>query len=51
MFPYDYGNCFNVGPIRKIRKLLFHKYEIVKVEFLIKKESINIVSLKLYSKK
>lgn len=48
--PYDHGNIFNVDPLRT-RKLLLHKHEIIKLEFLIKKDSITIIPLKLYWKK
>lgn len=48
--PYEHGNRFNVEPLRT-RKLLLHKHEIIKLEFLIKKESITIIPLKLYWKK
>lgn len=48
--PYDHGNIYNVDPIRT-RKLLLHKKEIIKLEFLRKKEAITIVPLKMYWKK
>lgn len=48
--PYDHGNIYNVDPIRT-RKLLLHKKEIIKLEFLRKKDAITIVPLKMYWKK
>lgn len=48
--PYEHGNIYNVEPTRT-RKLLLHKNEIIKLEFLRKKESITIIPTKLYWKK
>lgn len=48
--PYEHGNIFNVDPYRT-RKLLLHKNEIIKLIFLLKKESCTIVPLKIYWKK
>lgn len=45
--PYEHGNIYNVEPTRT-RKLLLHKNEIIKLEFLRKKESITIIPIKLY---
>ena len=45
--PYEKGNIFNKDPIR-IRKLLLHKKEIVKLLEKTKKQGYTIVPLKIY---
>lgn len=46
---YEFGNIWNLETDRK-RKLLLHKKEIVKLEHLIKKDSLTIVPTKIYFK-
>ncbi|MDR3304769.1 MAG: SsrA-binding protein SmpB [Clostridiales Family XIII bacterium] len=45
--PYDYGNRFNVDPLRP-RKLLVHKKEIRKLIAEVKREGLTIVPLRIY---
>ena len=45
--PYDKGNIFNRDPLRP-RKLLIHKYEIIKLESKIKEKGYAIVPVEVY---
>lgn len=45
--PYEKGNIFNPDPMR-IRKLLMHKKEILKLFGLVGKEGYTLVPLKMY---
>ncbi len=47
--PYEHGNIFNRDPMR-VRKLLMHKREILKLFGLIKQQSFTLVPLSLYFK-
>lgn len=47
--PYEKGNIFNKDPLR-IRKLLLHKVEILKLEAKMKEKGMTIVPLKIYFK-
>lgn len=47
--PYEHGNIFNKDPLRP-RKLLLHKYEIVKLESKIKERGYAIVPVEVYFK-
>jgi len=47
--PYEKGNIFNRDPMR-VRKLLMHKKEIMKLLGLIKQESYTLIPLSLYFK-
>lgn len=47
--PYEHGNIFNRDPMR-VRKLLMHKREIMKLLGLIKQQSYTLVPLSLYFK-
>ncbi len=44
---YTYGNIFNHDPLR-IRRLLMHKKEILKLQIKVKKEGMTIIPLKVY---
>lgn len=44
---YAYGNLFNHEPTR-VRKLLMHKKEILKMSMKVKKEGMTIIPLKIY---
>ena len=44
---YKYGNLFNHEPTR-IRKLLMHKKEILKMSLRVKKEGMTIIPLRIY---
>ena len=44
---YKYGNLFNHEPTR-VRKLLMHKKEILKMSLRVKKEGMTIIPLKIY---
>lgn len=44
---YAYGNIFNHDPTR-IRKLLMHKREILKLSMKVKKEGMTIIPTKVY---
>ena len=44
---YTYGNVFNHEPTR-IRKLLMHKKEILKMSMKVKKDGMTIIPLKIY---
>lgn len=48
--PYDQGNQFNHEPLRT-RKLLLHKYEILKLLGRIKEKGYTLIPLNLYFKK
>ncbi|MBO6047946.1 MAG: SsrA-binding protein SmpB [Erysipelotrichaceae bacterium] len=45
--PYEKGNIFNHDP-RRLRKLLLHKKEIVKLEKKIKEDGLTVIPTKLY---
>ena len=45
--PYEKGNVFNKDPMR-VRKLLMHKKEIMRLYGLIGKEGYTLVALKMY---
>lgn len=47
--PYENGNIFNRDPIR-VRKLLLHKREILKLFGQIKQEGLTLIPLSLYFK-
>lgn len=47
--PYDYGNRFNRDPMR-VRKLLLHKREIMRLFGLVKQQGLALVPLSLYFK-
>lgn len=47
--PYERGNIFNKDPLR-VRKLLFHTYEIRKIEGKIREQGYTLVPLKVYFK-
>lgn len=47
--PYEKGNIFNRDPIR-LRKLLMHKKEIMKLYGTLKQEGLTLVPLSLYFK-
>ena len=47
--PYDKGNIFNRDPFR-VRKLLMHKKEIMRLFGLVKQESYTLIPLSLYFK-
>lgn len=44
---YEHGNIFNHEPTR-IRKLLMHKKEILKLSMKVKKDGMTIIPLKIY---
>ena len=48
--PYDQGNRFNHDPLRT-RKLLLHKYEILKLFGKIKEKGYTLIPLNMYFKK
>ena len=48
--PYEQGNRFNTDPLRT-RKLLLHKYEIVKLIGATKEKGYTLIPLNLYFKK
>lgn len=48
--PYEQGNRFNHEPLRT-RKLLVHKYELRKLDMLLKTKGYTLVPLKIYFKK
>ena len=48
--PYEKGNIFNRDPLRP-RKLLLHKYEIIKLEGKIKEKGYTIVPVEVYFNK
>ena len=45
--PYDFGNIFNRDPMR-VRRLLMHKKEILRLYGQIKQEGLTLVPLKFY---
>ena len=48
--PYEQGNRFNHDPLRT-RKLLLHKYEIIKLLGKIQEKGYTLIPLNLYFKK
>ncbi len=48
--PYDKGNVFNRDPFR-VRKLLIHKREIMRLLGKVKQEGLTLIPLSLYFKK
>ena len=47
--PYNKGNIFNKDPLR-VRRLLMHKKEIIKLHYRIKQDGLTLVPLSLYFK-
>ena len=47
--PYEKGNIFNKDPLR-VRKLLLHRYEINKLESVLKEKGLTLVPLRVYFK-
>ena len=47
--PYEKGNIFNKDPLR-VRKLLMHKREILKLSNAIKQEGLTLIPLSVYLK-
>ena len=47
--PYDHGNIFNKDPMR-VRKLLLHKKEIMRMFGLVKQQGLALIPLSLYFK-
>ena len=47
--PYEHGNIFNRDPIR-VRRLLLHKKEIMKLFGQVKQEGLTLIPLSLYFK-
>lgn len=47
--PYEHGNIFNKDPMR-VRKLLLHKREIMRLFGLVKQQGLALVPLSLYFK-
>ena len=47
--PYDKGNIFNKDPLR-VRKLLMHKREILRLFGLVKQDGLTLIPLSLYFK-
>lgn len=47
--PYEQGNIFNKDPLR-VRKLLMHKREILRLFGLVKQEGLTLIPLSLYFK-
>ncbi len=47
--PYEQGNIFNKDPMR-VRRLLMHKREILRLYGLVKQEGYSIIPLSLYFK-
>lgn len=45
--PYEFGNIFNVAPLRP-RKLLLHRREITKINAHVTLEGLTLVPLKVY---
>ena len=45
--PYEKGNIFNKDPLR-VRKLLLHKKEILKISGKMKEQGITVVPLQVY---
>lgn len=48
--PYEKGNIFNRDPLR-VRRLLMHKKEILKLSMLFQKDGFTLIPLSLYLKK
>lgn len=44
---YEYGNIFN-HDVTRLRKLLMHKKEILKLSMKVKKEGMTLIPLKIY---
>ena len=47
--PYDHGNIFNKDP-RRVRKLLLHKREIMRLFGQVQQEGLALIPLSLYFK-
>lgn len=47
--PYEKGNIFNKDPLR-VRKLLLHKWEILKLSQATKQEGLTVIPLSVYLK-
>lgn len=47
--PYDHGNIFNKDPMR-VRRLLLHKREIMRLFGLVKQQGLALIPLSLYFK-
>ena len=47
--PYDHGNIFNRDPMR-VRRLLLHKREIMRLFGLVKQEGYSLIPLSVYFK-
>ena len=47
--PYEHGNIFNKDPVR-VRRLLMHKREIVKLNARIMQDGVTLIPLSLYFK-
>lgn len=47
--PYNKGNIFNKDPLR-VRRLLMHKKEIIRLHYRIKQDGLTLVPLSLYFK-
>ena len=47
--PYDYANIFNRDPLR-VRRLLLHKREIMRLYGLVKQQGFSLIPLSLYFK-
>lgn len=48
--PFEFGNRFNRDPVR-VRKLLMHKKEIMKLYGTVKQDGLSLIPLKIYFKK
>lgn len=48
--PYEYSNRFNHDPLR-VRKLLLHKHEILRLESKVKQRGYTLVPLRVYFKR
>ena len=47
--PYDFGNIFNPDPMR-VRRLLMHKKEILRLYGVVKQQGYSLIPLSLYFK-
>ena len=47
--PYDFGNIFNPDPMR-VRRLLMHKKEILRLYGIVKQQGYSLIPLSLYFK-
>ena len=47
--PYDFGNIFNPDPMR-VRRLLMHKREILRLYGIVKQQGYSLIPLSLYFK-